>query len=149
MIDAGPLVLDTNCLIYALDDPQSARGAWLAKTVVRPTVEGALQVSISTVTLAELLVRPYSAGDAARASALRRALETLPGLTVVPLTADIASAAAQLRASAGLRLPDAMIVATAASLGAAVLTNDQDLNKPGLSVPVLLLDREMSRAEPA
>ena len=140
---SSSLVLDTNCLIYRLDDPDSHRGVWLDEHVFGPAIAGHLDLSVSTVSLAELLVRPYADGQPAKAQALRRALETLPGLTLVPLTTDIADAAARLRGRSGVLLPDALILATAERVQASVLTNDRQLQQADLPVAVLVLDDEM------
>ncbi|GAC1612044.1 MAG: hypothetical protein NVS3B26_31070 [Mycobacteriales bacterium] len=43
------LVLDTNCQIYRLDDPDSARGRWLELNVYRPAASGNLQVAVTAV----------------------------------------------------------------------------------------------------
>ncbi len=140
------LVLDTDCLVYYLDQPDTARGRWLEEQVFRPAVGGRLDLALSTVALAELLVRPYADGQPRRAVALRRALETLPGLTVVPLTADIAAVAAQFRAMSGLPLPDAVIAATARQGSATLLTNDSRLTAADLPVAMLLLDEAINAA---
>lgn len=138
------LVLDTNCLIYFLDDPDSKRGRWLAKHVFEPAVSGRLRLAISTISLAELLVGPFSVGQPDRAEAVHRALAALPGLSIVAPTADIAVSAARLRGTTGLRLPDALVVATAAHLGATLLTNDRGLRRDGLPAAILVLDDELS-----
>jgi predicted nucleic acid-binding protein len=52
------------------------------------------------------------------------------GIDVVPLTAAIAECAAELRAGhRGLRLPDAMVLATAREHGGELLTYDERLAK--------------------
>ena len=130
------LVLDTNCWIYYLDDPESQRARWLDSSVFRPAAEGHLALLTSTVCLAELLVGPHRAGGARQAAAVRRAVEALPGSSLVAVTGDIAEAAAGLRARTGLRLPDALVQATAMSTGARLLTNDRALAGTG----VLVLD---------
>ncbi len=71
---------------------------------------------------AESLVRPLAAGITEE-----RATHALTRLfTVEPLTSDIAVAAARLRATTKLRLPDALVVATGMRLDAdQILTCDQ------------------------
>ena len=137
------LVLDTNCLIYRLDDPDGFRGRWLDEKVFRPAVSGAIDLAVSAVALAELLVGPYADGQASRAQAVRRTLETLPGLTVVEFTAGAADAAARIRAGTGLPLPDAIMLATAELASATLLTNDRQLLHAANPVRVLILDDEM------
>ena len=140
------LVLDSNCLVYRLNDPDGQRGRWLDEEVFRPAIHGDLDLRLSTVALGEVLVRPYSDGQPARAHAVRAALEALPGLTLVPLSADIADLAARLRGETRMSLPDAIMLATAQHGGASLLTNDRHLLQPAGPVTVLLLDDEMTRS---
>jgi len=86
-------------------------------------------------------VRPYAERRADRAAALRHALESLPGLAILTVTADIADAAARVRGEHGIRLPDAIQLATARAGGAeAFLTNDRSLAGADRLLPVLVLD---------
>lgn len=56
--------------------------------------------------------------------------KTLEAVEVVPLLQSIAATAARLRASTGLRLPDALQAATALEIGAAALvTHDRDFSR--------------------
>lgn len=56
---------------------------------------------------------------------------------MVPLDADIAESAARLRAALGLKLADAVQVASAVAVGAdALVTHDRDLRRVK-SLPVL------------
>lgn len=136
------LVLDTNCLVYRLDDPDGARGRWLDDNVFPAAVGGRLRLIVASVALAEPLVRPYADGQPQRAQAVRRALETLPGLTVVELSTAVADIAARVRAGTGLPLPDAVMLATAEPSGASLLTNHRQLVHPASPAPVLVLDDE-------
>lgn len=79
--------------------------------------------------LAELLARPYALGEPARATALRRALEALPGLAISPLTSDIAQEAARLRGDLQIALPDAVVLATALAARSVLVTNDRRLRE--------------------
>lgn len=89
--------------------------------------------------LAELLVRPHQAGSG-RAAAVRRAVESLPGSSVAALDAAVADLAAEVRATTGLRLADAVVLATARHAGARLLTNDVDLVAAAGSRGLLLDD---------
>jgi len=68
---------------------------------------------------------------------------TFPHLSVLPVTDEIAERAAILRASYGLKTPDAIQLATALiSASDAFLTNDEGM--PGIEgVQVLILDRDL------
>jgi predicted nucleic acid-binding protein len=142
------LVLDTNCWIYLLDDAASSRGRWLTEHVLRPATVGRLTVLTSAVSLAELLVVPHRDGAAARAGAVRAAVEGLPGSRLVDVTPGLAQQAAAVRATTGLRLPDALVLATAAAASARLLTNDARLAKPSVTTSVLVLDEVMPGALP-
>lgn len=85
---------------------------------------GRLQLALTTVTLAEVLTGPIKAGQ----MALAKRYETALGqYAVMPLTAAVASLAAQLRVQYRLKLPDAVQLATALDMGAAALvTHDRD-----------------------
>lgn len=130
------LGVDTDCLIYLAEGYGSERQRFLRERVF----DGGREIVVSTLALAEILVKVYQRG--ASAAAARSALESLPGVRFVAPFADIAQQAARIRAETGFRLPDAIHVATAAVSGAeAFLTNDARLDRPGAGIPVLVLDR--------
>lgn len=119
----GPVVLDANILI-ALVDPKDAH---------HDTVRAALEEARSDDTsfllpvsaYSELLVGPSKKGE--------DAVRTIDGLVdeltrLVPISRAIGREAARLRAKHGrrLRLPDALIVATAVVEEASVLTTDAE-----------------------
>ena len=73
---------------------------------------------------AEVLVDPSRRGPEA-VTVVRRFVSDF-GIRIDPLTADVAERAARLRARhGGLRLPDALVLATADALDATVLTCDR------------------------
>lgn len=87
---------------------------------------------------AEILVAPLRQ-NAASGDVVDRFLEALPA-SVEPATREIAHRAAELRASHGsrLRLPDALVVATAIALDASrVLTTDAGWPDVGITVEVV------------
>lgn len=134
------VLLDTNCFIYLLEDPGSARGRYLTTHVFRPAQSGGRRVFAATLSLTELLSQPFGAGHAQGAGALLAALEGLPGLSLLPLTVGIAVDAARLRGRSGLSVPDAIVLASAVAVEATVLTNDRRLASTTAEVPTLLLD---------
>lgn len=77
---------------------------------------GELQFAISTITLAEVLTGPLRAGQIALAPRYEKALARF---TVVPLSSTVAVLAASMRAQHGLKLPDALHLATAPEIGTA------------------------------
>lgn len=96
---------------------------------------GQIQLALSTVTLAEVLIGPFKAGQ----TALAKRYETALGAyQVVPLSAAVASLAAQLRVQYRLKLPDAVQLPSALQIGAAALvTHDRDFSAVQ-GLPVLM-----------
>ena len=88
---------------------------------------GDLHLALSTITLAEVLTGPLRAGQTALAKRYEKALLQY---NVVEVTPSIAALAAQLRVSYGLKLPDAIQLATALDIGAtALVTHDRDFSR--------------------
>jgi predicted nucleic acid-binding protein len=96
----------------------------------------------STVTLVEVLVQPIRNGNLALAREYREILRSSSAMKMVPVTAEIAAEAARLRATFGLRTPDAIQLATAVVSQAAVfVTNDAHFSKLLLAgLEILVLD---------
>ena len=121
----GRLVIDSAPIIYVLEDHPALAARFL------PVFERAesrdYELVITTITLAEVLAGPLRHGDEAVADAYRDTLSAPPAWRVVDLTADIAHRAARIRGRTGLRLSDAVQVATAietSSVG--LVTHDRD-----------------------
>lgn len=108
--------------------------------VVRPLFEaadaGRIELVTSAVTLLEVLVVPYRAGDADLARRYEALLTRGRGLTLVELGRPILRAAAQLRAVHATPTPDALQLAAALSgRCCAFVTNDRRLpSLPNLAV---------------
>lgn len=109
-------VLDTNAILYLL-------GAKLAQSL--PVGE----YFISVVSEMELLSYPLL--DESEQAKIRNFLSAV---TVVDLTEEVRTLPIGLRRQHLLKLPDAIVAATALSLGAQLVTNDAKLLRvPGLS----------------
>ena len=116
------VVVDTAPFIYVLQDHADLAARFVG--LFEAEAAQALHIALSTVTLAEVLAGPFKAGQEALARRYERALNQFE---VVPVTAAIAAQAARLRARYGLKLPDAIQLATALEVGAAALvTHDRD-----------------------
>lgn len=105
---------------------------------------------MSALSVAELMVGPSKAGAPAGAT-MEGFFRFFAQLEVVPLDASIARTAARLRASSGLALPDAVVVATALAREAAiVVTNDarwaSAITMSDLAIEVCLLDEAPRRS---
>ena len=125
------VVVDTAPLIYLLEDhPQFAP---LFEGLFELADKGEIEIAVSTISVAEVLVGPLKNGKDALAKRYEKALGAFQ---LVPVTPEIAVTAARLRASSGIRLPDALQAATALEVAAAALvTHDRDLSKlTGLKV---------------
>jgi predicted nucleic acid-binding protein len=125
-LSPGALVLvDTAPWIYLLEDhPQFAP---LFLGLFEAAERGQVQLALTTITLAEVLTGPLKHKQMALAKRYENALNKYQ---VLPLTATIASLAAQLRIQYRLKLPDAVQLASALDLGAAALvTHDRDFSK--------------------
>jgi predicted nucleic acid-binding protein len=90
----------------------------------------------SAITLLELLVVPYRAGDDALAERYELLLTRSRGVTTVALDLGQLRSAAQIRANFGVRTPDSLQLAAARTAGcSAFITNDRRLPKlPGLRI---------------
>ena len=109
-------LLDTNVALYLL-------GGRLAE----PLPPGSYGVSV--ITEMELLSWPSLTTDEER-----RVRDFLRHLTLCELTAEIRAHAVKLRKSQRLKLPDALVCATALEFGVELWTNDKTLSKvPGLT----------------
>ena len=80
----------------------------------------------STVTLTELLVKPYRRLEADAVREIHDLLLTYPNLEWIAPDFDIADTAARFRATHRLETPDALLAATAFRSGATgLVTNDR------------------------
>jgi len=98
--------------------------------------QGARELVTSALTLLEVLVVPYRAGNHQLAERYEQLLTRSRGIRMVELTRDQLRAAAQLRAATGARTPDALHLVSALGAGCKTfVTNDRRLPAiPGLRV---------------
>lgn len=131
------IALDSNVLIYHLEGlPPYVE---LTTALIARLAAGELQAVISAVSVVELLVGPHREGAKRKVRAVREFVDELPNAVIAPVDLAVADAAAPLRAS-GLRMPDALILATAlVARTDAVLTNDRRLKPSRGGKPRLLL----------
>lgn len=131
--DGDTVLVDTAPWIYVLED--HAQFAPLFLGLFQAAELGRLQLALTTVTLAEVLAGPFKAKQTALAKRYEKALNHYQ---VVPLTAQVAALAAQLRVQYRLKFPDAVQLASALDLGAAALvTHDRDFSRVQ-GLPVLM-----------
>ena len=125
----GHLALDTVCFIYHFE----ANPEYLpfTHTLFALIEKGEIKASTSTLTLAEVLVKPFELGNRAAVEDYRYALTHFPNLDLHEAeTAEIAVEAALYKARYDIGLPDAIQVATGVAQGCqAFITNDLILKR--------------------
>jgi predicted nucleic acid-binding protein len=132
-------VLDAGVVIAILDASDVHHLAAVAGVTI--AIERGEELVLPASAYAEVLVAPHRRGRQAVAT-VDAFVDAVPA-RVEPATRPIAAMAAELRARHGtkLRLPDALVVATALALGAArVITTDA--RWPRLPVPVEVIRPE-------
>jgi len=107
-VSGNRFLLDTNILLYLIGK----------KIPVDALPEGEFFVSFIT----ELEVLSYPSITPQEEHQLKRFLHDIP---VIDITAEIKGRTIELRKKYNLRLPDAIIAATAFQLGATLVTNDK------------------------
>jgi predicted nucleic acid-binding protein len=131
--EGATVLVDTAPWIYLLEDHAEFAPRFLG--LFEAAERGQVQLALTTVTLAEVLTGPFKAGQTALAKRYETALSAYQ---VVPLSAAVASLAAQLRVQYRLKLPDAVQLASALQIGAAALvTHDRDFSAVQ-GLPVLM-----------
>jgi len=141
----GLTVLDAGVIVAVLDaSDMHHRAAIEALRAIQADGDSLL---LPTSAFAECLVWPFRAGDWAVAAA-EALIDALP-VTVVAADRSIGRAAARLRAEHGnaLRLPDALVVATAlGSRASRILTTNRGW--PVLEVPVQVVGEPLQDDAP-
>ena len=121
-------ILDTNILLNAknTNEPHSMHSLQVLDAVE----DGSMQAIISVISIAELCTRYYLQGDGRGKEELLSHLISTKGFVIAGLDVPISDAAARIRADTGLRLPDAIIIATGLAKGTRYLvTHDKELKK--------------------
>jgi predicted nucleic acid-binding protein len=133
-VGAGSVALDTVIFIYLIEEnPQFLRQI---VPLFQEADEGKRELVTSAVTLLEVLVVPYRAGNHALAERYEALLTRSRGVRLVELSRDQLRAAAQLRAAIRVKTPDALQLVAAIGAGCTTfLTNDRRLPPvPGLRI---------------
>lgn len=129
--------LDTNIFIYALSDiPELGT---IAQDLLSAVERGDCRGCVSELALSECLVKPYELGEVAAAAAMERVFQSRAGFDVIAVSRPILKLAAELRASVGVKLPDAIHAATSIIASCELfVTNDRGFQRID-SLPVVLL----------
>lgn len=133
-LGGGAVALDTVVFIYFLEEHREYL------SIIEPLFEeidqGRREAITSSLTLLEVLVVPFRAGNLDLARRYEALLTGSRGLRMVEIDRDQLKAAALLRARHRLRTPDAIQTGAALSSGCMTfVTNDRDLPEiPGLQI---------------
>lgn len=130
--------LDANIFIYAVEGFQKYSA--LCDSIFRSIEEMKIHAVTSEITLAEVLVQPLKTANARAIAEYEDIIQDRFDLRIAPVTRDILRSAAAMRASHGLKLPDAIHVATAHSARSEfIFTADLSLKAPH-PIKVVTLD---------
>jgi predicted nucleic acid-binding protein len=138
---ASRICIDTAPIIYHLENVEP----WseLTTLALEMVAAGTVECIVSTVSVTELLVRPYQLENLEAIELCERFFLSMPNLRVVPVDYELARRAASIRARHRLRTPGAIIMATAIREAAdLLLTNDPDFETAeSRGTRVLLMSR--------
>lgn len=120
--------IDTPVFIYHIG--QSSARASAATDLLRAVEDGRFEGITSVVTLLEVMIRPLRLGRPEIADAYGALLADIPNLAIVDLDTNAVRIGAELRATYGLRTPDALQIAACLVHGAeAFVTNVRRLRR--------------------
>ena len=120
--------LDTMLFIYAME----ARSSYLPflKPIFYSIEKGLIKAVTSIITLIEVLIKPLKDQNMPAVKSYKFLLNNFPNLTMVTIDHHVAEKGAELKARYGIRIPDALQVASAIENRATTfLTNDHNLKK--------------------
>ncbi len=131
------ILLDTNCFIYYFENNELY--ADKLEEVFTKIQEGKYIGLMSVLSLLEILVKPKKQNNIFLENRYKLMLRNYPNLSIVDVTFEVSDIAARLRATFGIKTPDAIILATALYMKADyIVTNDIKLTgvceKEGISV---------------
>jgi predicted nucleic acid-binding protein len=133
-IGVGSVAVDTAIFIYFIEE----NPRFLSEIVplFKEADQGKRELITSALTLLEVLVVPYRAGNRFLAEQYEALLTRSRGIRLVELSRDQLRAAAQLRAATRVKTPDALQLVAAIGAGCTTfLTNNRRLPLvPGLRI---------------
>ena len=133
-LGSGAAAIDTSVFIYFIEEEPRFLPHILP--LFAEADQGKREIVTSALTLLEVLVLPYRAGNRQLAERYEALLTRSQGIRMIELTRDQLRAAAQLRAATGAKTPDALHLVSALGAGCKTfVTNDRRLpTVPGLRV---------------
>jgi predicted nucleic acid-binding protein len=119
------LLLDSAPLIFLLENRADFANRY--RPLLQAHDAARVHFAVSAVTIIEVLTGPLQRRQEMQAARFQRLMESWQ---VVQLDAAVAASAARIRATEGLRLPDAVQVASAIAVQAyALVTHDRDFSR--------------------
>ena len=133
-LGVGSVAIDTAIFIYFIEE--NPRFLPEILPLFKEADQGRRELITSALTLLEVLVVPYRAGNRLLAERYEALLTRSRGIRLVEVSRDQLRAAAQLRAATSVKTPDALQLVAAISGGCTTfLTNDRRLPPvPGLRI---------------
>lgn len=133
-LGTGPIGVDTAAFIYFIEEHE--RFLPPVAPLFAAADAGKAELVASALTLLEVLVVPYRAGNMELAARYEAVLTRSRGIRLIDLTREHFRLAAQLRAATNIATPDALQLAAAlSSRCSAFVTNDRRLpTLPGLRI---------------
>jgi predicted nucleic acid-binding protein len=139
------LYLDTNIFIYAMEGFEDYKES--LSNLFEDVGKNLVKAVTSELTIAEVLIKPIKDGKTELCRQFNAAIQSSGGLQVIPITRGVLLQAAKIRAGIGVRLPDAIHLATALLSGCNVfLTNDRSIAKHDI-IQILYLSELISHAD--
>ena len=118
------VAVDTNIFLNVKNREEPYYGP--SKAILDNIDESALKAILSTVVVAEMCYVYHAAGELKEKDDFLTHVLTSPNYTPVEISVDVADEAGRIRAVTGLRLPDALIVASGLSEKADYLVTYND-----------------------
>lgn len=119
------LLLDSSPLIFLLEERTGFAERY--QPLLDAQASGLVRFAVSAITVIDVLAGPLAKRQEALAARYQRLMESW---FVVPLDSHVAASAARIRATDGLKLPDAVQVASAVAAQAhALVTHDRDFSR--------------------
>lgn len=138
---ARPVYLDTNVFIEGYEQVGSTGGP--AQRLLRAADDRYVTAVASELALAEVLVGPLRRGDQDLADLYRTLFAGSESFRVVPITGAVLERAARIRADhAGLKLPDAIHLATALDSGCTAFVSADQRLPEFESLPLVALTQD-------
>ena len=139
---AGFVYIDANAAIYSVEKIEPywtlLQPLWVAAQA------GNFMIISSELLFFETLVKPIQRGDTILQASFRNLLLHSREIQLQPITLPLLEAAARLRATTGLKTPDAIHGATALAANITLfLTNDSDFRRVA-GLPVTLLSEAIA-----